>query len=76
MRDVYTVNFAVLSYAVTRLEIDSMLMDKLPDVLDDEQKYNKVSSLLRNLRDAGMIINTSTARKTPTYEMRTDTDYK
>lgn len=41
-----------------RAEINKLLMDKLSDVLDDKQKYNKISNLLTRLRRQGVIVNT------------------
>ena len=36
-------------------EIEELLMDKLPEVLDETQKYNKVTNLLASLRKEGKI---------------------
>ncbi len=36
--------------AKERKEIEELLMDKLPEVLDETQKYNKVTNLLASLR--------------------------
>ncbi|MBS0213578.1 MAG: putative DNA binding domain-containing protein [Proteobacteria bacterium] len=41
----------------TRTEINKLLLDKLSDALDEQQKYNKVSNLLTNLRRRGVIRN-------------------
>lgn len=41
-----------------RAEINKLLMGKLSDALDDKQKYNKVSSLLTQLRRQSVIVNT------------------
>ena len=38
-----------------RADIDQLLLDKLPDVLDDSQKRNKVKNLLQALRSEGFI---------------------
>lgn len=42
----------------TRAEINGLLLDKLGDVLTNQQKYNKVSNLIAKLRRRGMIENT------------------
>ncbi|MGD7653872.1 MAG: hypothetical protein ACQCXQ_11690, partial [Verrucomicrobiales bacterium] len=52
----------------TRQEIDSFLMDKLGDVLGDEQKANKISNLLTKLRRSGKIINRG-SRKAPQWKI-------
>jgi len=38
-----------------RIDIDNMLLDKLPDILDQQQKKNKVKNLLQSLRNKGFI---------------------
>lgn len=52
--------------ATKRQEIDKLLWEKLSDALDDEQKRNKISNLLSNMRRAGRIQNTG-ARKAPSW---------
>ncbi len=39
-----------------RSDIDKILLDKLPDVLDDKQKYNKIKNLLQKLRQTHQIV--------------------
>lgn len=41
--------------SASRKEMDALLVDKLPDVLDETQKYNKVTNLLASLRKEGQI---------------------
>ena len=41
--------------SASRIDLDELLLDKLPDVLDETQKYNKVTNLLASLRRAGKI---------------------
>lgn len=41
-----------------RAEINRLLMDKLSDALDSQQKYYKISRLLTKLRRRGVIVNT------------------
>lgn len=41
--------------SASRKEIEELLMDKLPEVLDETQKYNKVTNLLASLRKEGKI---------------------
>ena len=43
-----------------RKEIRELLWDKLPDVLSDEQKENKIRNLLTSLKKNGMIEQDST----------------
>ncbi|UXN36722.1 putative DNA binding domain-containing protein [Avibacterium paragallinarum] len=40
-----------------RKDIDRLLLDKLPAVLDDKQKYHKVKNLLQSLKNQGIIYN-------------------
>jgi ATP-dependent DNA helicase RecG len=42
---------------VSREDIDKLLLDKLPEVLTQEQKFNRVHNLLRQLADTGRIQN-------------------
>lgn len=41
-----------------RAEINKLLLDKLSDALDSNQKYNKISNMLTKLRRRGDIVNT------------------
>lgn len=43
---------------LSRIEITDILWDVLPNILDDEQKKNKVDNLLRKLKKQGIITNT------------------
>ena len=38
-----------------RAELEQLLLDKLPDILDEQQKSNKVKNLLQSLRKADII---------------------
>ena len=42
---------------VSREDIDKLLMDKLPEVLTQAQKRNRIHNLLRHLADTGRIQN-------------------
>lgn len=42
---------------VSREDIDKLLLDKLPEVLSQEQKLNRIHNLLRQLAEAGRIHN-------------------
>lgn len=42
----------------SRAELNKLLMDKLSDALDHQQKSNKISTLLTKLRKQGVIMNT------------------
>lgn len=44
--------------SATRTDIDDLLMDKLPDVLDQQKKKTKIGNLLSKLRMEGRIQNT------------------
>ncbi|MGV0939981.1 RNA-binding domain-containing protein [Empedobacter sp. UBA5987] len=48
---------------VTRKDIDELLWKKLPDVMTEEQKKNKVGNLITELRKSGKIINNGTAKE-------------
>lgn len=52
--------------SASRQEIDKLLLSKLSDALNDEQKQNKIGNLLTNMRIAGAIINVGT-RKEPKW---------
>jgi ATP-dependent DNA helicase RecG len=39
----------------SRKEIDTLLLGKLPDILDQEQKHNKIRNLLQEMRNDGSI---------------------
>lgn len=41
---------------MTRAELDKLLLDKLPDILESDQKYNKVTNLLAALRKEYKIV--------------------
>ena len=41
--------------AAKRADIDALLLDKLPDVLDEKQKSNKIKNLLQAMKHAGLI---------------------
>lgn len=51
-------DYLALKGSANRAEINKLLMGKLSDVLDDKQKYGKVSNLLTKLRRRGVIENT------------------
>lgn len=40
-----------------RSDIDRLLLDKLPDVLDENQKHHKVKNLMQSLKNQGLIEN-------------------
>lgn len=61
--------------AAPRSEIDKLLLPKLSDALDTDQKRNKVSNLLSNLRRAGVIRNIG-ARKAPRWVLAADVQDK
>jgi ATP-dependent DNA helicase RecG len=39
----------------TRADFERLLLDKLPDVLDEDKKKNKVKNLLQALKSTGVI---------------------
>lgn len=39
-----------------RSDIDGLLLDKLPEVLDEKQKHHKIKNLLQSLKNHGVII--------------------
>jgi ATP-dependent DNA helicase RecG len=51
------VDFIRINKSANRKEVEGLLMDKLPDILSSQQKFEKISSLLRNLRKKNIIIN-------------------
>ena len=46
----------------SRLDIDRLLLDKLSDVLTDEQKASKIHNLLTVMRRRGLIHNAGSRR--------------
>jgi ATP-dependent DNA helicase RecG len=55
--------------SATRNDINHLLLGKLPEVLSQEQKENKVSNLLGSLRQSGKISNSGTTKK-PKYVLQ------
>lgn len=53
----------------TRKQLDELLLDKLPDILNQQQKINKITNLIANLRDKGEIINEGNSKKTAIWKM-------
>lgn len=49
--------------SASRKDIDDLLMDKLSDVLDDNQKKNKIKNLLSVLKNEKKIINVGSCKK-------------
>jgi ATP-dependent DNA helicase RecG len=47
---------------VGRREIDTLLLDKLPDILNEGQRRNKVKNLLNALANDGLIRNAGSRR--------------
>lgn len=58
--------------SANRREIDTLLLDKLSDALDEEQKENKIGNLLTSLRLADRIENTG-SRKAPQWVLKEKT---
>jgi ATP-dependent DNA helicase RecG len=38
-----------------RVDIEKLLLDKLPEVLDEKQKYNKIKNLLQSMKNKGLV---------------------
>jgi ATP-dependent DNA helicase RecG len=47
---------------VSRVDIDRLLLDKLPEVLTAAQKLNRIHNLLRQLAEANSIVNAGSRR--------------
>jgi ATP-dependent DNA helicase RecG len=58
--------------SASRKEIDALLLDKLSDALDNEQKENKIGNLLTSMRQAERIENIG-SRKTPQWVLKAKT---
>ena len=52
--------------SATRSEIDTLIVDKLPEILDLTQKKNKIGNLISKMRRAGLIQNEG-SQKTPRW---------
>lgn len=55
--------------AANRIEIDTLIMDKLPEILDQTQKKNKIGNLISKMRRDGLIRNEG-SHKTPRWVRR------
>jgi ATP-dependent DNA helicase RecG len=53
----------MLDSIANRNAIDLLLLDKLPDILNNTQKKNKITNLLTALRVEQKILNTGNDRK-------------
>jgi ATP-dependent DNA helicase RecG len=53
--------------AATRVEIDTLILDKLPEVLDQTQKKNKIGNLVSKMRREGKIKNEGVADRKPKW---------
>lgn len=62
-------DYLVKFRSASRKEIDTLLLDKLSDALDAEQKENKIGNLLTSMRQAGRIKNTG-SRKVPQWVLK------
>lgn len=60
----------------TRKDIDDLLLKQLPDVLNKQQKKNKVTNLLSELKTEGMIVNASKSRRYPNWVIKKQGFYK
>ncbi len=58
---------------VSRQDIDRLLLDKLPEVLSDKQKLNRIHNLLRQLAIGGRIRNDG-SRRFPRWVLMSDGD--
>lgn len=50
----------ILEYLATyreakRIDVERLLLDKLLEVLDEKQKYNKIKNLLQNMKNKGLV---------------------
>lgn len=54
----------------SRKDIESLLSDKLPDIMDDKQKYYKISSIIKELsQKENKIVNTSGSTKFSNWKL-------
>ena len=53
---------AATDQPVSREDIDRLLLDKLPEVLTQAQKLNRIHNLLRQLAEGGVIVNSGSRR--------------
>lgn len=54
--------------AATKKDFNTLLFDKLPEILNDRQKYNKINNLLASLKEKEKIINVG-SRKKPCWKV-------
>lgn len=62
-------DYLVKFRSASRKEIDTLLLDKLSDALDAEQKESKIGNLLTSMRQADRIENTG-SRKVPQWVLK------
>ena len=55
--------------SATREDIDKLILEKLPDVLNEIQKKMKLTNLLTELKNEGKIINVATSRRYSKWEL-------
>lgn len=55
----------------TRKEVDDLLLSKLPEILDQDQKANKIRNLLQAMRNENLIENAG-PRAAPRWVLKTD----
>lgn len=49
--------------SATRQEVDGLIMDKLPEILNQNQKRNKIANLLGSMKHLNLIENQGSDRK-------------
>ena len=57
---------------VTKEEIDNLLLDKLPAILDKEQKKNKIRNLLYSLSKKEQVVENKGTKRYPMWKLKTD----
>lgn len=63
------VDFVTNFKEASRRDIDNLIRDKLSEALTEKQKSTKISTLLRKMRDSGIIHNTG-SRSNPVWELQ------
>ncbi|MBO4699167.1 hypothetical protein J5690_06100 [bacterium] len=54
---------------MTRKDLNTLLLDKLPEYMTSEQRINKVGNILGSLRKQGVILNTGSDHQ-PIWKLR------
>jgi ATP-dependent DNA helicase RecG len=67
------IEFLKKFHRATRADFDGLLLEKISEVLSEEQKRKKIANLLQGMRNDALIVNSGTNRK-PVWELASKND--